>query len=203
MGVKKYKPTTPSRRGTSHYDFSEVTKTVPEKSLLVSLKKSGGRNARGRITIRHRGGGHKRKWRIIDFKRNKYDVAAKVTAIEYDPNRTSRIALLEYTDGEKRYIICPNGLKVNDEVMSTQTGAAEIKRRRRRNSKVCRRFGYYHGKRKRFCPHEIAQRRGAFGESGLPGDNRPGRQYRTRCADDRKSRPLQAYGKKALFQRRC
>lgn len=127
MGVKKYKPTTPSRRGMSYYDFSEITKKRPERRLLVPLKKSGGRNMYGRITIRHRGGGHKRNWRIIDFKRNKYDMAARVVAIEYDPNRTARIALLEYGDGEKRYIICPHGLRVGDDVVSTMAGNAEIK----------------------------------------------------------------------------
>jgi len=125
MGIKKFKPTTPGRRWGSGYTFSEITKDTPEKSLTVTLKKSGGRNVYGRITSRHRGGGHKRKWRIMDFKRNKYDVHAEVIAIEYDPNRTSRIALLEYADREKRYIICPDGLKTGDRVVSSQT--AEIK----------------------------------------------------------------------------
>jgi large subunit ribosomal protein L2 len=118
MGIKKYKPTTPARRWGSGYTFDEITKTSPEKNLTVTLKKSGGRNVYGRITSRHRGGGHKRKWRIIDFKRDKYDVPAKVIAVEYDPNRTARIALLEYQDGEKSYIICPDGLKVGDTVTS-------------------------------------------------------------------------------------
>ena len=109
---------TPGLRWKTSSDFADITKSKPEKSLTVALKKSGGRNAQGRMTCRHRGGGHKRRYRIIDFKRNKFDVAAKVLAIEYDPNRSSRIALLEYSDGEKRYIIAPNQLQVNEEVMS-------------------------------------------------------------------------------------
>ncbi len=125
MGIKKHKPTTPTRRWQTGYTFEEITKDSPEKSLTVSLKKTGGRNVYGRITSLHRGGGHKRKWRIIDFKRDKYDIPAKVIAIEYDPNRTPRIALLEYQDGERRYIICPDGLKVGDEVVSGEN--VEIK----------------------------------------------------------------------------
>ena len=118
MGVKRFKPITPGLRWRVDADFSEITKKYPEKSLTVALKKSGGRNNQGRLTSRHRGGGHKRRYRIIDFKRDKYDVPAKVLAIEYDPNRSSRIALLEYADGEKRYIIAPLELRVNDEIMS-------------------------------------------------------------------------------------
>jgi large subunit ribosomal protein L2 len=125
MGLRKFRPTTPGLRHAAISDFEELTKSRPEKKLLVSLKKSGGRNNRGRITSRHRGGGHKRMLRLIDFKRNKFDMPAKVVAIEYDPNRSSRIALLEYTDGEKRYIIAPIGLAVNDVIISGQT--AEIK----------------------------------------------------------------------------
>jgi len=125
MGTKKYKPTTPARRWAAGYTFDEITKDRPEKSLTVALRKSGGRNVNGRVTSRHRGGGHKRKWRMIDFKRDKYDVPAKVVAIEYDPNRTSRIALLEYEDAERRYIICPDGLKLGDRLVSSST--AEIK----------------------------------------------------------------------------
>ncbi len=116
MPVKQYKPTSPGRRGMSVSTFEEITKTKPEKSLTVSLKKHAGRNNRGKITVRHRGGGAKRAYRIIDFKRNKLGVPARVAAIEYDPNRTSRIALLHYVDGEKRYIIAPLGLKVGDRV---------------------------------------------------------------------------------------
>lgn len=125
MGIKKFKPTSPGRRWGSGYTFEEITKDSPEKSLTVALKRTGGRNCYGRMTSRHRGGGHKRRWRIIDFKRDKYDVPAKVIAIEYDPNRTARIALLEYSDKELRYIICPDGLKVGDEVISSRN--AEIK----------------------------------------------------------------------------
>ena len=118
MAIKKYKPTTPGRRNMTGYTFEEITKKEPEKSLTVSLTSTGGRNAEGRITARHRGGGHKRKYRIIDFKRNKDGVPAKVAAIEYDPNRSARIALLHYLDGEKRYILAPAGLQVGDMVES-------------------------------------------------------------------------------------
>lgn len=118
MAIRKFKPTTPGRRAMSVVSFSEITKTEPEKSLLAPLNKSGGRNVYGRITARHRGGGGKRAYRIIDFKRDKDGVPAKVAAIEYDPNRTANIALLHYADGEKRYIIAPVGLNVGDTVMS-------------------------------------------------------------------------------------
>ena len=118
MAIKKYNPTTPGRRGMSVSAFEEITCTTPEKSLLAPLKKSGGRNVHGRITVRHIGGGNKRKYRIIDFKRNKDNVPAKVATIEYDPNRTANIALLHYADGEKRYILAPLGLKVGDTVLS-------------------------------------------------------------------------------------
>jgi large subunit ribosomal protein L2 len=118
MAIRKFKPVTPGTRFMSVSTFEEITKTVPEKSLTVSLKKSGGRNNRGRVTARHRGGGHKRKYRIIDFKRDKFGVPAKVFSIEYDPNRSARIALLHYADGEKRYILAPDGLKVGDTVQS-------------------------------------------------------------------------------------
>ncbi|HHT05466.1 MAG TPA: 50S ribosomal protein L2 [Hydrogenispora sp.] len=118
MAIKKYKPTSPGRRFVSVSSFEEITKTKPEKSLLEPLKKTGGRNAQGRITVRHRGGGHKRMYRRIDFKRDKFGIPAKVAAIEYDPNRTARIALLHYVDGEKRYIIAPDGLQVGDTVVS-------------------------------------------------------------------------------------
>lgn len=118
MPIKKYKPTSPGRRFMSVSTFEEVTKTEPEKSLVTDLNKNAGRNVYGRITVRHRGGGHKRLYRIIDFKRNKDGVPAKVTAVEYDPNRTAYIALLFYADGEKRYIIAPYGLQVGDTVMS-------------------------------------------------------------------------------------
>ncbi len=118
MAIRKLSPVTPASRYLSYPGFEEVTKSKPEKGLVVPLKKSGGRNATGRITSRHRGGGHKRSYRIIDFKRNKDGVAARVAAIEYDPNRSARIALLHYLDGEKRYILAPKGLVVGDTVQS-------------------------------------------------------------------------------------
>lgn len=118
MPVKKYKPVTPGTRGMTGYTFDEVTKSKPERSLLVALRKSGGRNAQGRITVRHRGGGHRRYVRLVDFKREKHNIPAKVAAIEYDPNRTARLALLYYADGEKRYILAPLDIKVGDMVMS-------------------------------------------------------------------------------------
>ena len=118
MPVKTYKPTSPGRRGMTGSTFEEVTRPKPERSLLRSLRKRAGRNVYGRITVRHRGGGHKRKYRVIDFKRDKLDVPAQVESIEYDPNRSARIALLVYADGEKRYIIAPLGLQVGDTVMS-------------------------------------------------------------------------------------
>ena len=118
MGVKKFKPVTPSARYRTVSDFADVTKSTPEKSLLQPHKSTGGRNNLGRITSRHRGGGHKRRYRLIDFKRTKHDIEARVAAIEYDPNRSARIALLHYVDGEKRYIIAPKGLEVGAKVVS-------------------------------------------------------------------------------------
>ncbi|MGI6706104.1 MAG: 50S ribosomal protein L2 [Clostridia bacterium] len=118
MAIKKYRPTSPARRFMSVTSFDEITTNEPEKSLVVELKKTGGRNSQGRITVRHRGGGAKRKYRIIDFKRDKDGIPAKVATIEYDPNRSAHIALLHYVDGEKRYILAPNGLKVGDTVIS-------------------------------------------------------------------------------------
>jgi large subunit ribosomal protein L2 len=118
MAVKKYKPVTPGTRGMTGYTFEEITKSKPERSLLLPLRKSGGRNSYGRVTVRHRGGGHRRFIRIVDFKRDKRDIPAKVAAIEYDPNRTARLALLNYADGEKRYIVAPIDLKVGDTVMA-------------------------------------------------------------------------------------
>ena len=123
MTVKTVNPTTPGQRQKSVSTFEEITKSKPEKNLVRPLKKSGGRNNKGRITSRRRGVGHKRQYRIIDFKRNKFDIPAKVVAIEYDPNRSARIALLHYTDGEKRYILSPYGIKVGDQVISSQDKA--------------------------------------------------------------------------------
>jgi large subunit ribosomal protein L2 len=125
MALISRKPTSPGRRFQTATDFAEITRSEPEKSLVRPLKKSGGRNCHGRITCRYRGGGHKRRYRLIDFKRNKLEVPAKVASIEYDPNRTTRIALLHYVDGEKRYILAPQDLRVGDMVVSSAT--ADIK----------------------------------------------------------------------------
>ncbi len=121
MGIKSYKPTSPGRRGMTSSTFEEITTDRPEKSLLAPLSKSGGRNNNGRITKRHTGGGHKRKYRIIDFKRDKKEVPAKIASVEYDPNRSARIALLNYADGEKRYILAPVGIKVGDVIVASET----------------------------------------------------------------------------------
>lgn len=118
MPIKKYKPVTPSRRGMTGYTFEEITKQKPERSLIISKNKSGGRNVQGKVTVRHRGGGNRRHIRVVDFKRDKRGIPARVKAIEYDPNRTARLALLAYADGEKRYIIAPLDLRVNDVVMA-------------------------------------------------------------------------------------
>ncbi len=126
MAIKKFNPTSPARRFMTVSDFKEITETEPEKSLVRTLKSQAGRNNYGKITVRHRGGGHKRKYRIIDFKRDKVDIPAKVATIEYDPNRTANIALLHYLDGEKRYIIAPNGLKVGDTIISSEKADIKI-----------------------------------------------------------------------------
>jgi large subunit ribosomal protein L2 len=118
MAVKVYKPVTPGLRGMTGYTFEEITKSKPERSLVVVRKKHAGRNMYGRITVRHQGGGHRQFIRLVDFKRDKRDIPAKVAAIEYDPNRTARLALLFYADGEKRYIVAPIGLKVGDPIMA-------------------------------------------------------------------------------------
>src|SRR5579872_3033016 len=125
MGIKKFKPVTPGQRFKTGPTFDEITKTTPERALVTPLSSRAGRNAQGKVTVRHRGGGHKRAYRVIDFKRDKFGIPAKVTAIEYDPNRSARIALLTYADGEKRYMIAPDQLKVGDQVMSGPT--AEIR----------------------------------------------------------------------------
>lgn len=127
MGIRKYKPTTPGRRGASVSDFADLTPGAkPEKSLLRSKTKTGGRNNQGKITTRHRGGGHKQRYRVIDFRRNKDGIPAKVDSIQYDPNRSARIALLHYADGEKRYILAPAGLKAGDQVMSGPEAPASL-----------------------------------------------------------------------------
>jgi large subunit ribosomal protein L2 len=126
MAVKTFKPITPGQRFKTVSSFAEITSTQPEKSLLKPMKKSGGRNNIGRITARRRGGGHKRQYRIIDFKRDKMEIPAKVAALEYDPNRSAYLALLNYVDGEKRYILAPNGLKVNDTVLSGESAEVSV-----------------------------------------------------------------------------
>ena len=123
MSVRNLKPTTPGQRQKSISNFDDITTNKPEKSLLTTIKKTGGRNNKGRLTSRRRGGGHKRQYRVIDFKRNKFDIPAKIASIEYDPNRSARIALLHYVDGEKRYIIAPFGIKVGDEIISSLKNA--------------------------------------------------------------------------------
>jgi large subunit ribosomal protein L2 len=125
MAIKKYKPTTPGQRGMTGYAFDEITKDTPERSLILPLRRHGGRNSYGRVTVRHQGGGSRRNIRIVDFKRDKINIPAKVSAIEYDPNRTARLALLYYADGEKRYILAPLGLKVGDTVITS--AQAEIR----------------------------------------------------------------------------
>ncbi len=125
MPIKVYKPTSAGRRGMTGHSFDEITTSRPQRSLTEAIRKHGGRNNTGRITVRHRGGGHRRRYRIIDFKRNKYDVTARVISIEYDPNRSARIALLEYEDGERRYIIAPLGVKVGDKLANGER--AEIR----------------------------------------------------------------------------
>lgn len=125
MAIRKYKPTSPGRRFQTCSDFDEITRTVPEKSLLIPLKRTGGRNSYGRITSRHLGGGHKRRYRAIDFRRDKVEIPARVAELEYDPNRSSRIALLHYIDGEKRYIIAPSKVDIGDTIVSSEK--ADIK----------------------------------------------------------------------------
>lgn len=125
MAIKLYKPTSPGRRGQTVSTFEEITRTQPTRSLLLPLRKTAGRNVRGKVTVRHRGGGHKRRYRVIDFRRDKVGVPGRVESIEYDPNRTARIALISYADGERRYILAPVDLRVNDSIISSPT--AEIR----------------------------------------------------------------------------
>lgn len=126
MGIRSLKPVTPGSRFATRPDFAELTACAPEKNLTAALRKTGGRNNKGRITMRHRGGGHRRRYRIIDFKRDKFDIPSKVATIEYDPNRSAYIALLHYADGEKRYILSPAGLKVGDELISGENVELKI-----------------------------------------------------------------------------
>ena len=126
MGIRIIKPTTPGNRFSTRSDFEHITTSEPEKKLTKALRKSGGRNNNGRITVRHRGGGHRRRYRIIDFKRDKTDITAKVATIEYDPNRSANIALLHYVDGEKRYVLAPFGLKIGDQLVSSSSAELKI-----------------------------------------------------------------------------
>ena len=156
MGIRKYKPTTPGRRGSSVADFVEITRSTPEKSLVEPLPKNGGRNNQGRITTRHQGGGHKRAYRIIDFRRyDKDGVPAKVAEIEYDPNRTARIALLHYADGEKRYIIAPTGLAQGMQVENGPQGRHQA----RQQPAAAQHPGRYDGARDRDAPRRRRQDR--------------------------------------------
>ena len=195
MAVKKYKPTTPGTRGMTGYSFEEITKSTPERSLLVPLRKSGGRNAYGRVTVRHRGGGHRRFIRLVDFKRDKRDILAKVAAIEYDPNRTARLALLHYADGEKRYIVAPLDLKVGDTVgparepisarvmrfrssipVGTLIHNIEVTSGRGAAGPLCGWGRPAPGKGRRFCPGPHAIRRSSPDSPDLLCDHRSGRQ---------------------------
>ena len=126
MGIRPLKPITPGSRFATRPDFVDITTDKPEKNLTIALRKTGGRNNNGRITCRHRGGGHRRRYRIIDFKRNKFEVPGKVATIEYDPNRSAYIALIHYTDGEKRYILAPFSLKVDDTILASETAPLKI-----------------------------------------------------------------------------
>ncbi len=209
MPIRIYKPTSPGRRSMSVSTFEEITKKEPEKSLIEPLKKHAGRNNRGRITTRHRGGGHKRFYRIIDFKRNKTGIPAKVAAIEYDPNRSARIALLHYVDGEKRYMLAPVGMTVGDTVVSgpdapIRTGNAMPLRNIPTGTQI-HNIELYPGKGGQIVPlrgnvgaadgevgrlradsHAVG--RGAARPPQLHGDARPGRQRRPRKHRDRESR---------------
>src|SRR5579859_5349278 len=220
MAIRKYKPTTPGRRGASGPDFTELTRGEPEKSLVRPLPGSGGRNVHGRITTRHQGGGHKRAYRLIDFRRaDKDGVPAKVAHIEYDPNRTARIALLHYADGEKRYIICPQGLSAGDRVESgpgadikpgnslplrsipTGTVVHAIELRPGEDRAVGGRGRATAGQGGRLRPAPDAVRRDPPGRRDLPGHGRRGRQRRAGQRQARQGRPQQVEGAPSLGAR--
>jgi large subunit ribosomal protein L2 len=196
MPIKTYKPTSAGRRDMTGYTFEEITKKKPERSLTTALRKTGGRNNKGRVTVRHRGGGNKRRYRIIDFKRNKFDFKAEVIAIEYDPNRSARIALLQYEDGEKRYIIAPLGLKVGDVIgngplaelrpgntmaikdipVGTIIHNLETQARQGRTSRsLCRDIRAVVGERRHLCRRSYAQWRNALLARKLHGNHRASR----------------------------
>ena len=219
MAVKRYKPTSPARRNMSVSDFAEITSTKPEKSLLVSLNKTGGRNSTGRITVRHIGGGNRTKYRIIDYKRNKDGIPAKVASIQYDPNRSANIALLHYADGVKKYILAPVGLGVGDTVISGE--GADIKAGNAlmlqnipvgtmvhnielQPNKGGRRFGSSaDGKRRQQSDPSYAQRRNALCIAEVPRDHRSGRQSRTRERQHRESGSYPSHGRQTHRPRRC
>ena len=193
MAMKLYKPTTPGRRGMSVIDYSVLSKVEPEKSLLAPLNKKAGRNSYGRITVRHRGGGNRRKYRIIDFKRNKFDVPGTVVSIEYDPNRSAHIALLQYEDGEKRYIVAPQGLSVGDVV--TSGASADIKPGNALplanipTGTFIHNVELYPGK-----GAQLARRRNAVRAAVLHGHHRSGGQRGAREREDRQGRPETPHG---------
>ena len=197
MALISRKPTSPGRRFQTATDFAEITRSEPEKSLVRPLKKTGGRNSYGRITSRYRGGGHKRRYRLIDFKRNKLEVPAKVATIEYDPNRTTRIALLHYVDGEKRYILAPQDLRVGDTVVSSPTADIKpgntlplsnipngtlvhnVEMKPGKGGQMARAAGsaaQLMAKEGKTGPPETAFGRGADGAGGLPGHHRAAEQ---------------------------
>ena len=211
MAVIQLNPRTPGQRFMQMADFSVLTKKAPEKRLLAPVKKSGGRNNRGRMTIRHRGGGHKRRLRMIDFKRTRDGIPAVVAALEYDPNRSANIALLHYADGDKRYILAPEGLKVGDKVecgagggyQARQCSAAEeysgrhgrscdrAKARSGCATRARRRYaGAADGQRGQVRSAQVALRRAAHGSGGMPRDDRSGRQSRSREYLDRQGGAL-------------
>ena len=190
MAIKNYKPTSPARRNMSVTDYSVLSKNVePEKSLLAPLNKKSGRNSYGRITVRHRGGGNRRKYRVIDFKRRNFGVVGIVKTLEYDPNRSAHIALVEYEDGTKSYIIAPVGLKVGYKVVSGPDAAGQYPRRYFRTQRravsrqgcpageKCRQHGTAHGERKRYGTAQTAFRRAAECSRKLHGYDRSGQQH--------------------------
>lgn len=206
MGIRKYKPTTPGLRGMTVSTFEEITTDRPEKSLTVTLKNHAGRNSRGTITVRHRGGGTRPKYRIIDFKRTKDGIPATVKTIEYDPNRSANIALLFYADGEKRYIIAPHGLKVGDVLVSgpgsdIQIGNAmplenipvgtvihNVELKKGKGGQLVRSAGngaQLMAKEGNYCQNPSSFRRSPQSPQGMPGDDRRSRQHRPREHHDR------------------
>ena len=183
MAIKRYKPTTPGRRGMTVTDYSGLSKVAPEKSLLEPVKKHSGRNNTGRITVRHQGGGNRRKYRVIDFKREKLDMPATVLTLEYDPNRSAHIALVQYEDGEKRYILAPVGLKVGDTVVSGP--AADIKPGNALPLANIPVGGPADGQGRQVRHDPSAQRRAAQCAAELHGYHWPGRQHRPREREHR------------------